>query len=81
MKNLNKIVRFLNKELNVRNINDSSRNGLQVRSAEKINKIGFAVDACLSTFKRDRPDLPESGRFIKRKGGNQQERRETPCEI
>lgn len=46
------IVRFLNKELKVRKIPDTSRNGLQVKSRKIINKVGFAVDATLSTFKK-----------------------------
>ncbi|MBR9691358.1 Nif3-like dinuclear metal center hexameric protein [Candidatus Woesearchaeota archaeon] len=52
MVKLNSIVRFLNKELNVRKILDSSRNGLQVKTNKDIKKIGFAVDACLSTFEK-----------------------------
>jgi len=49
---LNKIVRFLNKELRIKKIKDSSRNGLQVKGKTQIRKIGFAVDACLSTFEK-----------------------------
>lgn len=52
MVKLNTIVRFLNKELNTRNIPDSSRNGLQVRANSEITKVGFAVDACISTFEK-----------------------------
>ncbi len=47
-----KIVRFLNKELRIKKIKDSSRNGLQVRGKKQVKKVGFAVDACLSTFER-----------------------------
>jgi dinuclear metal center YbgI/SA1388 family protein len=46
----NSIVRFLNSELNVRKIPDSSRNGMQVAGKKTIDKVGFAVDACLATF-------------------------------
>ena len=47
------ITRFLNNLLDIRNIPDSSRNGMQVRSSKKdISKIAFAVDACLETFKK-----------------------------
>ena len=49
---LNTIVRFLNKELNINKIKDSSRNGLQIRIKNDIKKIGFAVDGCLSTFEK-----------------------------
>jgi dinuclear metal center YbgI/SA1388 family protein len=51
---LNSIVRFLNKELNVRSIPDSSRNGLQVRVPKEIKRVGFAVDASLATFEKAR---------------------------
>ncbi len=46
------IVKFLNKELNVKKIRDSSKNGLQVKGNHEIKKIGFAVDACLETFEK-----------------------------
>ena len=46
------LTRFLNKELKIRSILDTSRNGLQVRANEEVKKVGFAVDACLSTFKK-----------------------------
>jgi dinuclear metal center YbgI/SA1388 family protein len=46
------ITSFLNKTLRVRAIKDASVNGLQVRSRKsgEIRKVGFAVDACISTF-------------------------------
>ena len=44
------IARFLNKELQTTKILDVSRNGLQVKSAKSVKKIGFAVDACLDVF-------------------------------
>jgi dinuclear metal center YbgI/SA1388 family protein len=44
----------LNQELRTRKIKDSSVNGLQVKSGRSgaIRKVGFAVDACLSTFEK-----------------------------
>ena len=46
------ITGFLNKTLRVGKIKDASVNGLQVRSRKsgEIRKVGFAVDACVSTF-------------------------------
>ncbi len=52
MASLNSIVRFLNGELNVREIPDGSRNGLQVRGRREVGKIGFAVDGCLASFEK-----------------------------
>ena len=52
MSSLPTIVRFLNQILNTRSISDTSRNGLQVKGVKGIRKIGFAVDACLSTFQK-----------------------------
>jgi dinuclear metal center YbgI/SA1388 family protein len=48
------ITSFLNKMLRVGKIKDSSMNGLQVRSRKsgEIRKVGFAVDACISTFEK-----------------------------
>ena len=48
------ITRFLDKTLRVRQIKDASVNGLQVRSRNTgvITRVGFAVDACLSTFEQ-----------------------------
>ncbi len=48
------IAGFLNKALRVGKIKDASRNGLQVRSrnSETIRTVGFAVDACISTFEK-----------------------------
>ena len=52
MAKLISITRFLNKELKIRSFQDSSKNGLQVKAKKEISKIGFAVDACLSTFEK-----------------------------
>jgi dinuclear metal center YbgI/SA1388 family protein len=48
------IAGFLNRTLQVNRIKDSSVNGLQVRSRTTgvVRKVGFAVDACLSTFEK-----------------------------
>jgi dinuclear metal center YbgI/SA1388 family protein len=50
MVKLRKLKKFLDKELRVKKIKDSSENGLQVKCSSNVRKIGFAVDACLSTF-------------------------------
>ena len=52
MEKLSKIKNFLDKELKIKSIEDSSKNGLQVKSNKEIKKIGFAVDACMSTIER-----------------------------
>jgi dinuclear metal center YbgI/SA1388 family protein len=49
---LNSIVRFLNKELQVRKIKDFSKNGLQVRASNEISKVGLSVDAWMDVFKK-----------------------------
>src|SRR6266508_1994841 len=48
------ITGFLNKTLRVGKIKDASVHGLQVRSRKhgEIGKVGFAVDACISTFEK-----------------------------
>ncbi|MBU0460516.1 MAG: Nif3-like dinuclear metal center hexameric protein [Nanoarchaeota archaeon] len=43
---------FLNEELNINDIEDTSSNGLQIENNGEIKKIGFAVDACLETFQK-----------------------------
>ena len=52
MAKLSSVKRFLDKELNVKKIKDSSKNGLQVKCKLEVKKIGFAVDGCLSTFEK-----------------------------
>ena len=49
---IGKIALFLNKTLRVRTIRDAAKNGLQVRARRsgEIKTVGFAVDACVSTF-------------------------------
>jgi len=48
------IVSFLNRTLRIRTIRDASVNGLQVRpqSGRSVEQVGFAVDACISTFEK-----------------------------
>ena len=50
MAKLINIVKFLNKELKIKSIKDSSQNGLQVNCKKEINKIGFAVDSSLAVL-------------------------------
>jgi dinuclear metal center YbgI/SA1388 family protein len=52
MTNAKEINDFLNEELKIRDIEDSSCNGLQVENTGEIKKIGFAVDACLESFEK-----------------------------
>jgi len=48
------IAGFLNATLRIKKIKDTSLNGLQVRSRpdRQIHTVGFAVDACSSTFEK-----------------------------
>lgn len=52
MESLYKITQFLDKWLNIAEIEDSSNNGLQVEGKKQVNKIGLAVDACLDVFEK-----------------------------
>lgn len=47
-----KITEFLNEELQIYDIDDSSCNGLQVENSGEITKVGFAVDACRETYEK-----------------------------
>lgn len=49
---LSKITSFLDEYLEIEKFNDTSNNGLQVEGEKEIEKIAFAVDACLETFER-----------------------------
>ena len=49
---LNTIIKFLNKELKVSKIKDSSKNGLQVKGKNEVTKIAFGVDACMELFEK-----------------------------
>jgi dinuclear metal center YbgI/SA1388 family protein len=48
------VVSFLDEELRIGKIRDASLNGLQVRARTRgaLERIGFAVDACMSTFEQ-----------------------------
>ena len=49
---LNEIVDYLDEFLDIKNIQDSCKNGLEVEGKEEIKKIGFSVDACLESFQK-----------------------------
>ncbi|MBR9690531.1 Nif3-like dinuclear metal center hexameric protein [Candidatus Woesearchaeota archaeon] len=54
------ITRCLNKLLDVKNVPDTSKNGMQVKAGKEVKKIGFAVDACMEVFakaKKQKCDL------------------------
>ena len=44
------LVRYLSDLLRIKEFKDFTSNGIQVEGAEEVKKVGFAVDACLSTF-------------------------------
>lgn len=50
MTHLFEITRFLDETLQIRSMDDVSHNGLQVQNRSDIQKIAFAVDACLESF-------------------------------
>jgi dinuclear metal center YbgI/SA1388 family protein len=45
-----KLTGFLDKELRIKEIEDLSRNGLQVEGAEEVRRVGLAVDACEAAY-------------------------------
>lgn len=47
MASRNKIVKFLNDKLKVKEIKDKSRNGLQFKGRNEVEKIGFSVDCSI----------------------------------
>jgi len=49
---LKEIVEFLDGELGVKDVEDSSNNGLQVSGNKEVKKIAFAVDACMEVFEK-----------------------------
>jgi dinuclear metal center YbgI/SA1388 family protein len=61
MEKLSNLVKFLDRELKTKKIKDISVNGLQVKAKNReVKTIGFATDACLSTFekaKKEKVDL------------------------
>jgi dinuclear metal center YbgI/SA1388 family protein len=48
------LVSYLDEYLQVKAIEDSSNNGLQVRGADRVTRLAFAVDASLATFEAAR---------------------------
>ena len=52
MEQREKIVSFLNSYLNIKNIKDSSQNGLQCEGAENIKKIAFGVSISLKLIEK-----------------------------
>jgi len=52
MAKLSAITKFLDNELNIKNVKDMSLNGLQVSGQGEVKKIGFAVDACFDVFEK-----------------------------
>jgi dinuclear metal center YbgI/SA1388 family protein len=52
MAKLKEVVKFLDEELGIKDVEDSSNNGLQVQGKEEVKKIAFAVDACMEVFKK-----------------------------
>ncbi len=49
---LSEIVQFLDEFLEIGEWEDKSNNGLQVEGKEEVERIAFAVDACLEVFRR-----------------------------
>lgn len=49
---LKEVCHFLDNELRIKDIKDTSLNGLQVKGSPEIEKIGFAVDASLEVFNK-----------------------------
>lgn len=44
------LITYLDELLDTKGIKDASQNGLQAEGPEEVNKIAFAVDACLASF-------------------------------
>jgi dinuclear metal center YbgI/SA1388 family protein len=44
------LVRFLNRELDIKGIVDKSKNGLQVQGPAEVSRVAMAVDACQASF-------------------------------
>jgi dinuclear metal center YbgI/SA1388 family protein len=49
---LSSIVKFLDEILQLKDVPDSSNNGLQVGTDQEIFKVAFAVDACIEAFEQ-----------------------------
>jgi dinuclear metal center YbgI/SA1388 family protein len=52
MATLDGIRAFLDDLLDIRGMEDSSRNGLQVQGADEVTKVGLATDAALATYRK-----------------------------
>ena len=46
------LITYLNDFLSCKEINDSSKNGLQIEGPDTITKVAFAVDSCQASFKQ-----------------------------
>jgi dinuclear metal center YbgI/SA1388 family protein len=46
------LIPYLDETLRVKEIEDSSQNGLQVEGLEEVTKVAFAVDGCQAAFER-----------------------------
>ena len=50
--NRQELTAYLDDYLRVKEIEDTSQNGLQVEGPEEVTKVAFAVDACLAAFEQ-----------------------------
>lgn len=50
--NRDELITYLDDYLRVKEIEDSSQNGLQVEGPEEVTKVAFAVDGCQAAFKQ-----------------------------
>ena len=46
------LVSYLDDYLRLKEIEDTSQNGLQVEGPEEVTKVAFAVDSCQAAFER-----------------------------
>jgi dinuclear metal center YbgI/SA1388 family protein len=49
---LDELASFLDDFLDIRSFKDTSSNGLQIEGRKEVERVGFAVDACMEAFKR-----------------------------
>jgi len=49
---LKEVVDFLDNELGIKDVADSSNNGLQVSGNNEVKKVAFAVDGCMEVFEK-----------------------------
>ena len=50
--NRDELITYLDDYLRIKEIEDSSQNGLQVEGPEEVTKVAFAVDTCQAAFKQ-----------------------------